>query len=133
MKHPAAPLLAPKLGRLRHTNDRGETNWLPLPGFLTAGMAPEQAESTNLLGQAICEALIETLDVDCGYVVISHDELEAKAQEMAEGDDEPVKGVTVHCNRCRAELFDLRLASEFVKANPQTLIDVLVAHQAVCQ
>lgn len=42
MKHPAAPLLAQDFGRLQHTNDRGETGVLHMPGFLTAGMSEEQ-------------------------------------------------------------------------------------------
>jgi hypothetical protein len=134
MKHPAAELLAQDLGRLQHTNEHGETGVLSIPGFHTAGMSDEQAaETIGMIGVGLCEAMIETLDVRHGYVVISRDQLDALTASAA-GPDQGIDGVPIHCNRCRVPVIQrLRLTNpEFVKINTVAVLAALQAHIETC-
>lgn len=76
-KHPAAALLAQDLGRLQHTNPRGETGLIHYPGFPNG--ADPGAPGAGALAQALTEAIIETLEARHGYVVVHRSEL-GKAQ-----------------------------------------------------
>ncbi len=133
MKHPAAPLLAPRLGRLQHTNDRGETGYIFMPGFNTSGMSTEQAEATNgPLAQAICEGVIETLGA-LGYQVIAKEDIKARARELAaQMAAEQATERTIHCNRCRTPLYQLRIDRDFLKIDATTA-NAVNAHFETCR
>lgn len=134
--HPAAPLIAQDFGRLQHTNDRGETGVLHMPGFLTAGMSDEQISDTiGPLATGLSEAIIETLDQRHGYLVIHRDQLEATAQRIAGEamDDQSLDGVPIHCNRCRAVVIQRLRVSDFVKIHVPTVLAALQAHAEQCR
>jgi len=138
MKHPAADLLAQDLGRLQHTNDRGETGIIALPGFMTAGMSEEQAaETLGPLAVGLCEAMIETLDVRHGYVVVERDEIERRAAELAAEANGAMStdGVAIHCNRCRQPVIHrLRMTDPtFVKVHVPTLLGAFREHAENCK
>lgn len=133
MKHPAAPLLAQDFGRLQHTNDRGETGVLHMPGFLTAGMSEDQiAESLGPMATGLSEAIIETLDARHGYLVVHRDQLHATAQELAGDAMDDLDGVTIHCNRCRGVVIQRLRLGEFVKIHVPTVLAALQAHTQQC-
>jgi hypothetical protein len=133
MKHPAAPLIAQDFGRLQHTNDRGETGVLSMPGFTTTGMTPEQAaETVGPLAIGVAEAIIETLDQRYGYLLVQRQELEARSANTV---DQGLDGVPIHCSNCRQVVIQrLRLTNpEFVKINPAEVGAVLIEHAKVCR
>lgn len=129
MKHPAAPLLAAELGRLQHTNDRGETGIIAMPGFNTAGMSEEQAaETLGPLATGLSEAIIETLDARHGYIVLHRDELPAEPNATADLD-----GVPIHCNRCRQVVIQRLRIGDYVKIHVPTVLTALQAHMEQCR
>lgn len=137
MKHPAAPLLAERFGRLQHTNDRGETGIMHMPGFMAAGMSDEQmAESVGPVATGLAEAIIETLDT-LGYTVASTDELDAQAREVAAQYtvDTGLDGVPIHCHRCRQVVISrLRLTRpEYIKIDVAAVVADLTKHLAECR
>ena len=132
MKHPAAPLIAQDFGRLQHTNDRGETGVLSMPGFTTTGMSAEQAaETVGPLAIGVAEAIIETLDQRYGYIVVQRQELEARTNTVDQGLD----GVPIHCSNCRGVVIQrLRLTDpSYVKINAAEVGAVLIEHAKVCR
>lgn len=130
--HPAAALMAADYPHLQHTNDRGEVSVVQMPGFNTAGMSEEQVAATlGPLALGIAEAQLETLQARHGYVV-HHEDEPCGAQA---DDDEPAthQGLVIHCNRCRADVFELRMANpDFVKISVETEIARMQAHLEVC-
>ncbi|MGQ9348934.1 hypothetical protein [Mycolicibacterium gilvum] len=94
--------LATHLGKLQHTNNNGELGLICVPGFSTAGMSDEQANATGTLALALSEAVIETLEKQCGYRVVAESEykrLLKNAQPAA-----PPEDVTLQCNRCHQDV-----------------------------
>lgn len=101
-EHPAAPLLAERLGSLRHTNAHGEIGHVKLAGFSsTAGMSEEQAaEMVGALGLAIAEGVIETLREDCGHDVVPTAEVKALRKKAAQASGEVPEAPISKCKRC---------------------------------
>lgn len=132
VKHPAAPLLAQDFGRLQHTNAKGETGILHMPGFLTIGMSEEQvADTLGPLALGLSEAIIETLDVRHDYVLVRRDELGATTREADM--DTGLDGVPIHCNRCRQVVIQRLRIGDFVKIHVPTVLAALAAHERDCQ
>jgi hypothetical protein len=133
--HPAAPLLAQEFGRLQHTNDRGETGVLHMPGFLTSGMSEEQvSETLGPLATGLSEAIIETLDQRHGYLVVHRDKLADTARTIA-GEamaDQAIDGVPIHCNRCRQAVIQRLRISDYCKIHVPTVLAALQAHMENC-
>lgn len=128
MEHPAAPLLAERLGRLRHTNANGELVPICLPGFVgTAGMADEEKASAGALALAISEAIIETLETDCGHRVTPEAEIKGLRKQAQKS--EPVEDVTLTCNRCQQPVIKANVRG---KINVNTLLIGLQAHMETC-
>jgi len=129
--HPAAPLLAADLGRLPHTNNRGEQGLIHVPGFLTnTGMAHEQAAEAGLLAQAIAEGVIEDLGKH-GYLVIAKTELDAKVRAIAaakQAGDE----LTLLCNRCQRPVVKVNTSGQ-AKVHVKTMAAGLAAHAEICR
>lgn len=137
MKHPAAALLAADFGRLQHTNERGETGMLHMPGFMTAGMSDEQAaETLGPLATGLAEAIIETLQDRHGYLVVQRDQLDVTAQGIAATQTEAMaaNGVPIHCNRCRQPVIQrLRMTDpSYIKIHVPTVLAALQAHAETC-
>lgn len=134
MKHPAADLLAQDFGQLQHTNNRGETGLLHMPGFHQTGMSDEQSQHNGTLALALAEGIIETLEQRHGYRVIAKDDLNAKiAAEVAKlaAAPGPTEKIII-CSRCRAPLFRLRLDREHVKIDTNT-VNAAYAHMQDCR
>lgn len=134
-EHPAAPLLAQDLGRLQHTNNRGEAGMVHIPGFATsAGMSEEQAGETGLLAQAISEAIIETLERKHDYRVIHESEIQAQAEALATGKHagDLTDEVVLHCNRCRQPVVKVNAAGE-PRVHVATMAAGLQAHVEKCR
>jgi hypothetical protein len=128
--HPAAPLLAADLGRLPHTNNRGEQGLIHIPGFLsTAGTSPEQAEEVGLLAQAIAEGIIEDLTKH-GFLVIAKTEVDAKVKAMA---SEKTGELVLHCNRCQRPVLKVDVSAQYPKLHLRTAVAGLQAHMEACK
>jgi hypothetical protein len=130
--HPAAALLAQDLGRLPHTNARGERGLIHLPGFLqTAGTNPEQAAETGLLALAISEAIIEDLQKH-GYPPTSETDIKARIRaavaESAQGGE-----ITLYCNRCQRRVISSDVSAPAPRIHVKTAIITLQAHLEQCQ
>lgn len=131
--HPAAPLLAADLGRLQHTNNRGETGYIYMPGFHRPGASDEENQANGALALGIAEGIIETLSARHRYRVIHEDELEAKVQDLADQNTTSQDdSVDVHCNRCRTPLFLLHTARDTVKIDADT-IAAAQTHMDICR
>lgn len=129
--HPAAPLLAADLGRLQHTNGKGEPGVVHVPGFVsTAGMAEAQAEEAGMLALAIAEGCIETLEKRHGYRVIHQSEIKAQVQAAVAQKTAPVEKVPMRCKRCNTELMKLHVGDNRVDA--RLFVQVLQGHLEVC-
>ena len=127
--HPAAPLLAKDLGRMQHTNNRGETNLVCLPGFGTAGMTEPEADQAGTFGLAIAEAMIETLGRH-NYQVIAKSELNARVQALAA--EKQADEVTLQCNRCRQPVVRASTAGN-ARVDVKTMAQGLQAHMEMCR
>jgi hypothetical protein len=131
MEHPAAPLLAADLGKLPHTNARGERGVIHIPGFLsTTGTSPEQAAEVGLLGLAIAEAVIEDLTVH-GYPPTSKADIDAKIQEVK--DKQAVGELMLHCNRCLRPVLKVDAGADAPKLHVKLSVQMLQAHMEQCR
>lgn len=130
MPHPAAPLLAADFGHLRHTNNHGETGLIHMPGYMTAGMNPEQAETVGALAETHAEAIIETLQYH-GYQVLSKDQLDAHTAAHTAQDTQTE--VTLHCQRCRRPIIKVNTTATTPTVRVTTLTEGLQAHTKVCR
>ncbi|MGB3484006.1 MAG: hypothetical protein WBB07_17545 [Mycobacterium sp.] len=129
--HPAAPLLAADLGRLQHTNNRGEVGMVHLPGFVsTAGMSEEQAGESGMLAQAISEAVIETLEQRYKYRVIHESDIKAQVKAAVAEQAAPVEKVPLRCKRCNTALMNVYVGDNRVDA--KVFVGVLQQHLEVC-
>lgn len=130
--HPAAPLLAADLGRLPHTNARGEQGLIHIPGFLSnAGTSPEQAAEAGLLAQGIAEAVIEDLGKH-GYQVIHKSEINAKVKAMAVETQNSTE-LVLHCNRCRRPVLKVDVSAANPKLHLPITIAGMQAHMEQCR
>lgn len=130
-QHPAAPLLAQHISHLHHTNPQGETGIIHIPGFQHAGINPQQAaETLTPLAQALSEAIIETLDTQCGYLVIHKNELHTTTQLAAHTTPQDIP---IHCNKCRQPVIERLHISDYTKINVTQLAAALHKHTETCQ
>lgn len=131
MEHPAAPLLAADLGKLPHTNARGERGVIHIPGFLsTTGTSPEQAAEVGLLGLAIAEAVIEDL-TEHGYPPTAKSEIDAKVK--AAGATQATGELVLHCNRCHRPVLRVDVSAASPKVHVGTAAAGLQAHMEQCR
>lgn len=133
MDHPAAALIAPKLGCLPHTNAHGERNQVHIPGFMrTAGTNEEYAEAAGKLGLAISEAFIEGLD-EVGYEVVAKGDLKARAQELAAEYMPDSEKRPVQCNRCGGLLYSQNISTSTLVVDVEMLSLAIEAHRRECR
>lgn len=127
-EHPAAPLLARDLGRLQHTNARGEVGIVTLPGFATAaGMSDDQAEQTGALALAIAEGIIETLDQRHGWELVTKAELKTLRRRATQSTG-PAEAPISTCKRCGQPILQPGPTIDVA-----TMVRVGMAHLEVCR
>lgn len=130
--HPAAPLLAADLGRLPHTNARGEQGLIHVPGFLsTTGMSEEQSAEAGLLAQAIAEGVIEDLQKH-GYEVIAKADIEASVRAAA-AERQTTDEITLYCNRCQRPVIQVDVSGPAPRVHLKTAIMGMQAHVEMCR
>lgn len=132
MEHPAAPLLAADLGRLQHTNSRGERGHVGIPGFIRSGANPDFEQQAGTLALAIAEACIEDLGVH-GYEVIHKTELDTRAAELAATQVEQRAELPVVCKRCRRRVHGLDATKHEATVDVGVLAALYEAHQETCR
>jgi hypothetical protein len=131
MQHPAAPLLAADLGRLPHTNGRGEKGFVHIPGFITTtGMSQEQAGEVGLLALAIAEGVIEDLQSH-GYPVQHETQIQARINAATAQKPTP-EDITLECNRCHRPAVKVK-AADRAKVNVTLLVAGLTVHAETCR
>lgn len=131
MEHPAAPLLAADLGRLPHTNKRGEQGLIHIPGFLsTTGTNPEQTAEVGLLAQAIAEAVIEDLTKH-GYPPTSNADIDARVKAATE--KQAAGELVLHCNRCQRPILRVDASAAAPKLHVKLALAGLQAHMEQCR
>lgn len=132
-EHPAAPLLAADLGRLPHTNKRGEQGIVQLPGFATsAGMAEEQSADVGLLALAIAEAVIEDLTKH-GYPPTAKADIDARIAKAAAKAETGPNELVLHCNRCRQPVLKVDISAPAPKLHVTVAVMALAAHREQCR
>lgn len=110
-------LVARKLGELSHPGDEttGGPIVVPLMGYRTAGMSPEQIEAFGMDKNArlVGEAIVHTIEQD-GWEIVSAAELGRLRQLAAQAETGQATlppYMSLHCNMCQstADQFLLRL------------------------
>lgn len=131
--HPAAPLLAADLGRLPHTNKRGEQGIIQIPGFATtAGMSQDQAGEAGLLALAIAEGVLEDLEDRHGYRVIAKTDLDAQLRAARTEQARPDE-LVLYCSRCHNRVLAVDTRSDAPKLHVQIAAQALAAHVEQCR
>lgn len=131
MEHPAAPLLAADLGKLPHTNKRGEKGLIHIPGFLsTTGTNPEQAAEVGLLGLAIAEGVIEDL-TEHGYPPTSKADIAAQVDAATE--KQAAGELVLYCNRCQKPVLRVDASAAAPKLHVKLAAEMLQAHVGQCR